>query len=153
MLFVIGFLCFIPGYLQSLEQRYEVDRLFKPFDVIGNLKKSTHGRLKLCKFGMILGLASALVYINSDQSVELDAKTVCKLALGLVLIAMFFVYGRGRELELSKISGWPHDRYSCLQNLTGSESRKILIAASKDFGKFFAVLCALYLLKSLNHLY
>jgi len=102
LLMFLGFLLFLPYYAAGIEARFDVDKKFKPFDLLGNLRSRTKGSNVLPAFGLILILASLVLYFVLPIGPPVSLRDRAKDLACVVLFFLIFFYGYMQELYLEE---------------------------------------------------
>ncbi|WP_054063158.1 hypothetical protein ACMGT0_20225 [Pseudomonas sp. RHF3.3-3] len=98
----LGFLLFLPYYASGIEARFDVDKKFKPYDLMGNLRARKKGGTVLPVFGLLLIVASLVLYFVLPIGPPVSLRDRVKDLACLLLFFLIFFYGYMQELYLEK---------------------------------------------------
>ncbi|MBI6854473.1 hypothetical protein K5D34_06365 [Pseudomonas cichorii] len=135
MMFLLGFIALMPGYVVSVEERLLAEKRFHPFSVFTNLRRSVKARKFLSFFGLSLLGGVCLLYLFYDYPMAGFFKTMqtfqdwVKFFGAVFIVWLFFFYGYAREEELVRNSVDSIKNYSWMKGLKGRALLKVFVKA------------------------
>lgn len=143
----VGLLAFLPGYLSSIENRFQRDGKFCPFALRANLRASPEARKVLTWFGLAIWAVAVAAYLFGPELIVSYRDRVLLLS-GAVIVFFFMLMGRCRELAFEKTSA-ASPMQEQWRDFGRAERRQVVGRAARDVAKVLVFVAMLRALKAI----
>nr|MBF0681393.1 hypothetical protein [Pseudomonas sp.] len=147
--FLLGSILFLPNYAIALEERLQSEKIFKPLQIVTNIKESTKSSKTLSIAGLVLCVIGLAIFLVTNKATEISYDDKIKILVAFILMFNALAYGYLREKSCQN----PKQEPSTTLVLISSKSvwRYSLLSAAKDIGFIFLFLSMAVLVKNITY--